>query len=103
MDENSLSNCSLNHSPISCPLMASASLDLSFRVFHHLEACFLGFEFPFVFFRVKFALVEQWLAAYECGGLPFVKTDFEAEFLHIHQLLEQRKPLLGFLDNGFQE
>ena len=29
MDENSLSNCSLNHSPINCPLMASASLDLS--------------------------------------------------------------------------
>ena len=28
MDENSLSNCSLNHSPIGCPLMASASLDL---------------------------------------------------------------------------
>ena len=27
-DENSLSNCSLNHSPISCPLIASASLDL---------------------------------------------------------------------------
>ena len=29
MDENSLLNCSLNHSPISCPFMASASLDLS--------------------------------------------------------------------------
>lgn len=29
-DENSLPNCSLNHSPISCPLMESASLDLSF-------------------------------------------------------------------------
>lgn len=28
-DENSLPNCSLNHSPISCPLMASASFDLS--------------------------------------------------------------------------
>lgn len=33
MDENSLSNCSLNHSPITCPLMASASLDLSFGSF----------------------------------------------------------------------
>lgn len=28
-DENSLPNCSLNHSPIGCPLMASASFDLS--------------------------------------------------------------------------
>ena len=33
MDENSLSNCSLNHSPIGCPLMASASLDLSIGSF----------------------------------------------------------------------
>ena len=33
MDENSLPNCSLNHSPISCPLMASASLGLSFGAF----------------------------------------------------------------------
>ena len=33
MDENILSNCSLNHSPIGCPLMASASLDLSFGSF----------------------------------------------------------------------
>lgn len=32
-DENSLPNCSLNHSPISCPLMESASLDLSFGSF----------------------------------------------------------------------
>jgi hypothetical protein len=32
-DENSLPNCSLNHSPITCPLMASASLDLSFGSF----------------------------------------------------------------------
>ena len=33
MDENSLLNCSLNHSSISCPLIASASLDLSFGSF----------------------------------------------------------------------
>ena len=32
-NENSLQNCSLNHSPIGCPLMASASLDLSFGSF----------------------------------------------------------------------
>lgn len=32
-DENSLPSCSLNHSPISCPLMASASLDLSLGSF----------------------------------------------------------------------
>lgn len=32
-DENSLPNCYLNHSPISCPLMESASLDLSFGSF----------------------------------------------------------------------
>lgn len=32
-DENSLPNCSLNHSPISRPLMESASLDLSFGSF----------------------------------------------------------------------
>lgn len=32
-DENSLLNCSLNHSPISCPFMASTSLDLSLGAF----------------------------------------------------------------------
>ena len=58
-DENSLPNCSLNHSPISCPLMESASLD-----------------------------IEQRLAADERGGLPFVEADFKAELLHVHQFLE---------------
>ena len=99
MDENSLSNCSLNHSPISCPLMASASLALSY----HLEACPLGLELPSVFLRIEFALVEQRLAADERGGLPLVEADFEAELFHIHQFLEQREPFLGFLDDGFQE
>lgn len=32
-DEHSLPNCSLNHLPIGCPFMASASLDLSFGSF----------------------------------------------------------------------
>ena len=82
MDENSLPNC---------------------RVFHHLEACFLGRELPPVLLRIEFALIEQRLAADERGGLPLVEADFKAEFLHVHQLLEQRKPFLGFLDDGFQE
>ena len=80
-DENNLLNCSLNHSPISCPLMASASLD-------HLEACFLGRELPPVLFRIELALVEQRFAADERGGLPLVEADFQAELLHVHQFLE---------------
>ena len=69
-DENSLPNCSLNHSPITCPLMASASLDLSFRVFYHLEACFLGRELPPVLFRIEFALVEQRFAGNKFSNVP---------------------------------
>lgn len=74
-----------------------------FRVFYHLETSFLSFELPPVLLRIEFAFVEQRLAADERGGLPFAEADFKAEPLHVHQLLEQRKPFLGFLDNGFQE
>ncbi|MDE6192150.1 MAG: hypothetical protein K2G47_11125 [Muribaculum sp.] len=49
-----------------------------------------------MFLRVEFALVKQRLAADERGGLSFGEADFEAELLHVHQLLEQRKPFLGF-------
>ena len=97
-DENSLPNCSLNHSPITCPLMASASLDLSFGSFTTWKPAS-----SVVNFRIELALVEQRFAADERGSLPFVEADFKAEHLHIHQLLKQRKPFLGFLDNGFQE
>ena len=40
MDENSLPNCSLNHSPISLPIDGKRKFGFVFRVFHHLEACF---------------------------------------------------------------
>ena len=72
--------------------MASASLDLSFGSFTTWKP---------VLFRIELALVEQRFAADERGSLPFVEADFKAELLHIHQLLKQRKPFLGFLDNGF--
>ena len=49
-----------------------------------------------VFLRIEFALVEQRLAADERGDLPFVETDFKTKFLHVHQLLEQRKPFFCF-------
>lgn len=68
-----------------------------------MEARFLGSEFPFVFLRIEFTFVEQRFAADERGCLPYVEADFKAELLHVHQFLEQRKPFLGFLDNGFQE
>lgn len=52
-----------------------------------------------MFLRIEFALVENRLAAYKRGSLSFVEADFEAELLHVHQLLEQRELLLGFLDD----
>lgn len=85
------------------PVDGKCEFGFVFRGIHHLEACPFGRELPFVFLRIKFALAEQRLAADECGCLSFVETDFEAEPLHVHQLLEQRKPLFGFLDDGFQE
>ena len=88
-----------NHLPVD----GKRKFRLVFRVFHHLEASPFGRELPSVFLRVEFTLVEQRLAADERGGLPFIEADFKAELLHVHQLLEQRKPFFGFLDNGFQE
>lgn len=102
-DENSLPNCSLNHFSNHLPVNGKCKLGLVFRVFYHLEACFLGRELPPVLFRIELVLVEQRFAVDERGGLPLVEADFKAELLHVHQLLEQRKPLLGFLDDGFQE
>lgn len=73
------------------------------QVFHHLETCPFSLKLPPVFLRIEFALVEQRLAAGERGGLPFVETDFKTKLLHVHQLLEQRKPFWGFHDDGFQK
>ena len=83
------------------PVDGKRKFQFVIRVFHHLEACFLGRELPPVLFRIELALVEQRFAADERGSLPFVEADFKAELLHIHQLLKQRKLFLGFLDNGF--
>ena len=88
-----------NHLPVN----GKCKLGLVFRVFYHLEACFLGRELQPVLFRIELALVEQRFAVDERGGLPLVGANFKAELLHVHQLLEQRKPFLGFLDDGFQE
>lgn len=79
MDENSLSNCLLleplaNHLPID----GKCKFRLVFWVFHHLEARFLGSEFPFVFLRIEFTFVEQRFAADERGCLPYVEADFKA-------------------------
>ena len=85
------------------PVDSKCKFRFVFRVFHHLEANPFGRELPSVFLRIKLALVKQRFATDERGGLPFVKTDFQAELLHVHQLLEQRKPFLGFLDDGFKD
>ena len=76
------------------PIDGKCEFGLVCWAFHHLEACPLGRELPFVFLRIEFALVEQRLAADECGGLPFVEANFKAELLHVHQLLELQKPFL---------
>ena len=55
-----------------------------FWVFHHLEASPFGRELPLVLLRIEFALVEQWFATNERGGLPLVEADFKAELLHVH-------------------
>lgn len=88
--------------PNQVPIDGKCEFRLVFRGFHHLEARPFGHEPPLVFLRMEFALVEQRLAADERGSLPPVDVDFKAELLHVHQLLEQRKPCPGFPDDGFQ-
>lgn len=81
-------NCSLNHSAMGFRLMAR----LVRGVFHHLETCLFGREFPSVFLRVEFPCILQRLSLDERCGLPFIKFYKATKVFNTEHFMEIGKP-----------
>lgn len=72
------------------------------RVFHHLETCLFGREFPLVFFRIEFTCILQRLATDERCCLSFIEPDKEAQFFHAQHFTQVGKPCRRLCDYRFQ-